>query len=390
MNYSLEEIMQYIEEEDAKFIRLAFRDVFGVQKNVSVMPDELAKAFEEGIAINASAIAGFESSGYANLYLRPDASTLTVLPWRPDRGRVLRMICDVYTPSGELFECDTRALLKKAVGEAEAAGISFMIGSESEFYLFKKDEDGNPTDIPYDEAGYLDIAPLDRGENIRREIVLTIEEMGLKPERSHHERGPGQNEIDFHYGEPLTAADHAITYKMAVDTNADRNGLKADFSPMPLDGKPGNGYHINIYAADRDGRDVCRYAAAGIINRIRDITLFLNPSDDSYSRFGMSTAPNRISWSSDLDSELISVTAYRNMIRTELRSPDAMSNPYLAYALIIFAGLEGIRSQMELPIEKDPDGALLPQSRAESRMVAGESSFVADCIPAGIIKAYLR
>ncbi|MBQ8946242.1 MAG: glutamine synthetase [Lachnospiraceae bacterium] len=390
MNYSLEEIMQYIEEEDAKFIRLAFRDVFGVQKNVSVMPDELAKAFEEGIAINASAIAGFESSGYANLYLRPDASTLTVLPWRPDRGRVLRMICDVYTPSGELFECDTRALLKKAVGEAEAAGISFMIGSESEFYLFKKDEDGNPTDIPYDEAGYLDIAPLDRGENIRREIVLTIEEMGLKPERSHHERGPGQNEIDFHYGEPLTAADHAITYKMAVDTIADRNGLKADFSPMPLDGKPGNGYHINIYAADRDGRDVCRYAAAGIINRIRDITLFLNPSDDSYSRFGMSTAPNRISWSSDLDSELISVTAYRNMIRTELRSPDAMSNPYLAYALIIFAGLEGIRSQMELPIEKDPDGALLPQSRAESRMVAGESSFVADCIPAGIIKAYLR
>ena len=390
MNYSLEEIMQYIEEEDAKFIRLAFRDVFGVQKNVSVMPDELAKACEEGIAINASAIAGFESSGYANLYLRPDASTLTVLPWRPDRGRVLRMICDVYTPSGELFECDTRALLKKAVGEAEAAGISFMIGSESEFYLFKKDEDGNPTDIPYDEAGYLDIAPLDRGENIRREIVLTIEEMGLKPERSHHERGPGQNEIDFHYGEPLTAADHAITYKMAVDTIADRNGLKADFSPMPLDGKPGNGYHINIYAADRDGRDVCRYAAAGIINRIRDITLFLNPSDDSYSRFGMSTAPNRISWSSDLDSELISVTAYRNMIRTELRSPDAMSNPYLAYALIIFAGLEGIRSQMELPIEKDPDGALLPQSRAESRMVAGESSFVADCIPAGIIKAYLR
>lgn len=390
MNYSLEEIMQYIEEEDAKFIRLAFRDVFGVQKNVSVMPDELAKAFEEGIAINASAIAGFESSGYANLYLRPDASTLTVLPWRPDRGRVLRMICDVYTPSGELFECDTRALLKKAVNEADAAGISFMIGSESEFYLFKKDEEGNPTDIPYDEAGYLDIAPLDRGENIRREIVLTIEEMGLKPERSHHERGPGQNEIDFHYGEPLTAADHAITYKMAVETIADRNGLKADFSPMPLKDKPGNGYHINIYASDRNGTDVCRYAAAGIINRIRDITLFLNPSDDSYSRFGTSTAPNRVSWSSDLDSELISVTEYRDMVRTELRSPDALSNPYLAYALIIFAGLEGIRSQMELPIEKDPDGALLPQSRAESCMVAGESSFVSDCIPTGIIRAYMR
>ncbi len=390
MNYSLEEILQYVEEEDAKFIRLAFRDVFGVQKNVSVMPDELTKAFEDGIAINASAIAGFTSSGYANLHLKPDASTLSVLPWRPDRGRVLRMICDVHAPDGEPFECDTRAILKKAVDEAGKDGISFMIGSESEFYLFKKDGDGNPTRMPYDEAGYLDIAPLDRGENIRREIVLTIEEMGLKPERSHHERGPGQNEIDFHYGEPLVAADNAITYKMVVDTIADRNGLVADFSPMPLKDRPGNGCHVNIYARDEAGNDVCRHAAAGIIRRIRDITLFLNPSEDSYSRFGTCTAPNRISWSSDMDSELISVTTYRGMVRTELRSPDALSNPYLAYALIIHAGLEGIRQQMELPDEKDPRGELLPQSRAEACLIASESDFVKRILPAGVLEAYVR
>ena len=388
MNYSLEEIMQYVEEEDAKFIRLAFRDAFGTQKNVSVMPDELPKAFHEGIAINASAVAGFEDSGYANLYLKPDAATLAVLPWRPDRGRVLRMICDVHTPEGDPVACDTREILKRAVRESEEADVSFMLGSESEFYLFKKDESGNPTDIPYDEAGYLDIAPLDRGENIRREIVLTIEEMGLKPERSHHERGPGQNEIDFHYGEPLTAADHAITYKMAVNTIADRNGLVADFSPLPIRDKPGNGYHINIYAKDAQGQDVCRCAAAGIMDRIRDMTLFLNPTEASYSRFGMSTAPNRISWSTDLDCELISVSRYRDMVRTELRSPDALSNPYLAYSLIIYAGLEGIREKKEMPTMMDPDGPLLPQSKMEAARIAKDSEFIRRYLPRQIIDAY--
>lgn len=390
LNYSLEEIMQYVEEEDAKFIRLAFRDAFGVQKNVSIMPDELAKAYDEGIAINSSAIAGFENSGYANLYLKPDVSTLAVLPWRPDRGRVLRMICDAYTPDGDIFESDTRAILKKAVSCSEKAGVSFMLGSESEFYLFKKDEAGNPTKLPYDDAGYLDIAPLDRGENIRREIVLTIEEMGLKPERSHHERGPGQNEIDFHYSAPLTAADQAITYKMAVDTIADRNGLVADFSPMPLRDKPGNGYHINIYASDASGTDVGRFAAAGIIDRIRDMTLFLNPTEDSYSRFGMSTAPNRICWSSDLDTDLMSVTRYRNMVRTELRSPDALSNPYLAYALIIYAGLEGITEKKELPAGADSEGLLLPQSRTEALRIAKASDFIGTYLPAQIMEAYSK
>ena len=387
MNYELEEVMKYIEEEDAKFIRLAFRDAYGIQKNVSVMPGELSKAFSEGIAINARVIRGFENCPYGLLYLKPDSSTLTVLPWRPDRGKVLRMFCDLYTPEGEPYILDTRTILKKAIEDADKAGIEFRFGSETEFYIFKKDENGNPTKEPYDEAGYLDIAPLDRCENIRREISLTIERMGLTPERSHHERGPGQNEIDFHFGNPLNAADHEITFKMVVSTIADRNGLVADFSPMPLSDKPGNGYHINIYAKNSEGEDVVRYAAAGIMQRIREMTLFLNPTDASYIRFGNSSAPDRVSWSSDGDAELMYVEEYMGRVRAELRSPDASSNPYLIYALLIYAGLEGIANKQTLP-EIMKEGAMLPASKKEAIKFANESDFIKKYLPEDLIKVY--
>ena len=389
MNYTPDEIMQYIEEEDVSFIRLAFRDAFGVQKNISIMPGELKKAFDEGISISAREIRGFQSSESGRLYLRPDASTLALLPWRPDSGRVVRMLCDVYTPEGEPFSGDSRLVLRKAVDKARNAGVEFRFGSASEFYLFKKDDLGNPTKIPYDEAGYMDIAPLDRGENIRREICLTIEKMELVPERSHHERGPGQNEIDFRFGKPVKAADQMTTFKMVVQTVADRNGLVADFSPLPLPGAPGNGYHINIYVADKEGNDLCRYAAAGIIDKIRDMTLFLNPSDGSYARFGNGTAPDRVNWSSGEKSELIHISEYNGKTRLELRSPDALSNPYLVYALLIHAGLYGIENKLELPLEMDVDGALLPQSRKEARGAAEESEFIRNILPEAIIHEYV-
>ena len=385
--YDLNEVMRTIEEEDAKFIRLAFRDAFGVQKNISVMPGQVPKAFENGIAINAREIAGFENSPHGLAYLKPDVDTLAELPWRPDRGKVLRMFCDLYTADGEAFELDTRTILKKAIEKAEEAGIDFRFGSETEFYIFKKDEEGNPTKEPFDEAGYMDIAPLDRCENIRREISLTIERMGLTPERSHHERGPGQNEIDFHFGKPLKAADQEITFKMVVSTIADRNGLVADFSPMPLSDKPGNGYHINIYANDKDGNDVARYVAAGIMDKIRDLTIFLNPTDDSYIRFGNSTAPDKVSWSDEGDAELMYVGPYMGRIRAELRSPDASSNPYLVYALLIYAGLEGIEKKLSLP-EKMNEGVMLPKSRKEAARIASESAFVKQILPDDIIKEY--
>ncbi len=389
MNYTPDEIMQYVEEEDVSFIRLAFRDAFGVQKNISVMPGELRKAFEEGVGISASEIAGFEESKSGRLYLKPDASTLSVLPWRPDSGRVVRMYCDVVTPDGEAFSADPRNVLRKAAAKAEEAGIEFRFGAASEFYLFRKDDLGNPTKIPYDQAGYMDIAPLDRGENIRREICLTIEKMGLKPERSHHERGPGQNEIDFHYGKPLKAADQMVTFKMVVQTVADRNGLTADFSPVPLPENPGNGYHINIYAVDREGNDMCRFAAAGIIDKIRDMTLFLNPTDGSYARFGNGTAPDRVNWSSAESSELVHISDHHGKTGVELRSPDALSNPYLVYALLIHAGLYGIENRLTLPEEMDVNGALLPQSRMEAKRAAQESSFIKEILPEAIVRKYL-
>ena len=389
MNYTEQEIMEYIEEEDAKFIRLAFRDAYGIQKNISVMPSEIHKAFKDGIAINAKAIRGFEGTKEANLYLRPDPETLSVLPWRPDSGRVLRMFCDVCHADGTPFEADTRNILKNAVKAAEDAGIEFKFGSEIEFYLFRTDDEAKPTRIPYDNAGYMDIAPLDRGENIRREICLIIEEMGLAPERSHHERGPGQNEIDFHYGKPLKAADQMTTFKMVVSTVADRNGLYADFSPMPISDKPGNGYHINIYAKDRNGEDVVKYAAAGIMEKMKDITIFLNPTDGSYNRFGTGTAPSKVNWSSASGSELMHIDEIYGKTRVELRSPDALSNPYLAYALLIYAGLYGIEKKLELPKEMDEESALLPKSRKEAKSIAESSDFVKSILPKAIIDKYI-
>ncbi len=389
MLYTVDEVLKYVEEEDAKFIRLAFCDAFGVQKNISVMPGELKKAFEDGAPISAKEIAGFKCGNIAKLYLKPDPNTLAVLPWRPDSGKVLRMFCDVYTADGQEYMAGTRGVLRRAVDKAKKAGIEFRFGSETEFYLFTKDEAGNPTKIPYDSAGYMDIAPSDRCENIRREICLTIEKMGLTPERSHHEHGPGQNEIDFHYGKPLKAADQMTTFKMVVNTIADRYGLVSDFSPVPLEGKPGNGYHINIYAADGEGEDVAGLAAAGIMEKIRDITLFLNPSEKSYARFGTNMAPDKVNWSGAGESELMFVETYKGRTHVELRSPDASSNPYLVYALLIHAGLYGIENKLSLSEKTNEDGRLLPKTLQEARKLAAESGFVKEIVPQELLKEYI-
>ena len=246
MKYSREEVLQYVAEEDVKFIRLAFCDVFGRQKNISIMPDELPRAFEYGIAFDASAIEGFGDEARSDLFLHPDPETLTWLPWRPEHGKVVRMFCSITDPDGRPFACDTRSLLKKAIADAKAAGFTFYFGAEQEFYLLELDDRNMPTKIPYDRAGYMDIAPEDRGENVRREICLTLEQMGIRPESSHHEEGPGQNEIDFRYTEALAAADNVMTFQTVVKTVARRNGLFADFSAQPLEGAPGNGFHINV------------------------------------------------------------------------------------------------------------------------------------------------
>ncbi|MBQ3639411.1 MAG: glutamine synthetase, partial [Clostridia bacterium] len=279
MKYSKEEVMQYVAEEDVKFIRLAFCDVFGKQKNISIMPDELPRAFEHGIAFDASAIAGFGDEAHSDLFLHPDPETLTWLPWRPEHGKVVRMFCSITDPDGKLFECDTRSLLKKAVEDAKKAGYTFSFGAEQEFYLFELDEKNMSTKIPYDQAGYMDIAPEDKGENVRREICLTLEQMGIRPESSHHEEGPGQNEIDFRYAEALAAADNVMTFQTVVKTVARRNGLFADFSAKPLAEAPGNGFHINCSVKPNDNLKDRERMVAGILEKAIPMTVFLNPTE---------------------------------------------------------------------------------------------------------------
>ena len=402
MQYTKDEVRQYVVEEDVKFLRMAFCDVYGRQKNISIQPDELERAFEYGIAFDASAIPGFGSEIHSDLFLRPDTGTLSVLPWRPDHGRVVRMFCNILHPDGTPFESDTRRILQDAVDRAASRGISFFFGSEMEFYLFQRDETGAATKIPYDNAGYMDIAPEDKGENVRREICLTLEQMGIRPECSHHEQGPGQNEIDFRYSGPMDAADNALTFRAVVNTVAVHNGLAADFSPKPLPGQPGNGMHINISARCADGRDVMPQVIAGILAHITEMTVFFNTTEASYQRFGSSKAPRYISWSSENRSQLIRIPAasgeYR---RAELRSPDPMCNPYLAFALLIYAGLDGIENNLSLPEAADvnffsaPEEVkarfrTLPKSLDEARSAAAGSAFLKNILPMDLLAQYLR
>lgn len=400
MKYSREEVMQYVREEDVKFIRLAFCDVFGKQKNISIMPDELPRAFEYGIAFDASAINGFGDESRCDLLLHPDPETLAILPWRPEHGRVVRMFCSITYPDGKPFECDTRTLLKKAIEDAKAEGYSFSFGSEQEFYLFELDEKNKPTSTPYDEAGYMDIAPEDRGENIRREICLTLEQMGIRPESSHHEEGPGQNEIDFRYSDALTAADNTMTFQTAVKTVCRRNGVFVDFGPKPIYDKPGNGFHINMSVKPCENSENLCYMIAGVLDKVIDMTAFLNPTEDSYKRFGKHKAPKYVSWSSENRSHLVRIPAavgeYR---RAELRSPDPTANPYLAFTLMIYAALDGIKNKMDLPnpantnLFKADSKTLsqfkkLPDSLNEAQKIAVSSDFIKQHIPSAILNIY--
>ena len=400
MKYTPEEVMQFVEQEEVKFIRLAFCDVYGKQHNVDIMPSELKRAFVFGIAIDASAIDGFGGEVRSDLLLHPDASTLIQLPWRPEQGKVVRMFCDISYPDGRVFERDTRSILKKAVADAAEKGYSFAFGAEMEFYLFKVDEHGEPTKIPYDHAGYMDIAPDDKGENIRREICLMLEQMGINPESSHHESGPGQNEIDFRYSDPLTAADNAITFNAIVRTVAAQNGLCASFSPKPLPDRDGNGMHINISARGTGKPDPLPCVIAGILEKITELTLFLNPSEESYRRLGHDKAPRYVTWSAENRSQLIRIPAavgeYR---RAELRSADPTANPYIAYTLLIYAGLYGIENDLFLPPASDFNiytasaEALmslkkLPGSMYEAAAITNASAFVKDHLPETVIAAY--
>ena len=397
-----EEVIEFIEQENIKFIRLAFFDVFGEQKNIAIMPGQLRHAFEYGVSFDASAVAGFGDPAKSDLFLKPDPTTLSIVPWRSFDGGVCRMFCDVIYPDGTPVEKDTRYMLRQAVKAATKEGFHINVGPEVEFYVLRQNERGENTMEPVDHAGYMSLAPDDKCENLRRQICYTLQEMGITPEASHHEQGPGQNEVDFHYSDPLTAADNTSTFKWAVRNIAEAAGLWADFSPKPFRDRPGNGMHLNLSVHSDDGKDRTDAFMAGILKYIREITLFLNPKKNSYERFGQMEAPYYISWSHENRSQLIRIPADPSgRKRIELRSPDPSANPYLAYTLLIYAGLEGIRQHLtpDRPMNinlyhADPDLTSklekLPSRLEEAVRYARESDLVRRILPRECVEAYSR
>ena len=383
--YTESEVLEYVEQEDVKFIRLAYFDLSGKQKNISIMAGELSRAFEKGISFDGSAVTGFEQPQNSDLYLHPDASTLSVIPWRPTSGKVVRMFCDITYPDGTPYEKDCRHMLKEAVKYArEKYDLEFKFGTEFEFYLFKLAENGEPTKIPFDNAGYMDIAPEDKGENIRREIDFTLEQMGITPEYSHHEEGPGQNEIDFRSSTALNAADNANTFKWIVRTKAASNGLYADFSPKPLPHHSGNGLHINVSCNQQEKMPSI---LAGILDHMAELTYYLNPSQNSYERLGECKAPKYICWGVHNRSAIIRTGSDNPVEKVQIRSADSECNIYIALSLLIYAAIDGIERKLQPPAPasenlfdsqqtKNVTYDIIPENLTAARKIAQASSFI--------------
>ena len=389
MQYTKSEVLDFIEENDVKFIKLAFCDIFGCQKVIAIQPALVPEALETGIPIDASRITGFEREHDSELFLVPVTFTMSLLPWRPVHGRVVRFYCDIRRADGSGFDIDCRGILKKAVDIAKLHGIIFNFGARSEFYLFKNDGEGNPTDVPFDNAGFLDAAPEDKGEDVRREICLTLEDMGVTPQSSHHSGGPGQNIIEFCHSSAVHAADDVITYKSVVKTMAAHNGLTASFDPIPIPGKDGNGFHITLTPMLRD-KDCSENFLAGILAHAAEITAILNPTADSYRRLGVFGAPEFVSWSEKSRRCFAYKKAGQPAI--EVRSPDSTTNPYLAYAALIYAGLDGYLKRTKLP---KPDTARetsekLPKSAEEAIQVFEKSSFIRNVFPEYFVRTFIQ
>ncbi|HAU32046.1 MAG: Glutamine synthetase [Desulfotomaculum sp. 46_296] len=362
-----DEVLERAKELGVKFIRLQFTDIFGVLKNVSVTVEQLEKALDGELMFDGSSIEGFVRIEESDMYLRPDPSTFVVFPWRPREGAVARLICDIYTSDGQPFIGDPRFVLRKAVREAKEMGYDMMVGPEAEFFLFQVDSDGRPTTITHDKAGYFDLTPVDLGEDARRDVVITLEELGFEVEASHHEVGPGQHEIDFKYADALETADRVATFRFVVRTIAQRHGLHATFMPKPIVGLPGSGMHLN-QSLIRDGAnsfydpdaplqlsETCLNYIGGLMDHIQAITAVTNPTVNSYKRLVSGyEAPVYVAWSSRNRSPLIRVPAKKGMsTRIELRSPDPSCNPYLALAVCLKAGLDGIKKKIQPPLPCD-------------------------------------
>lgn len=365
MSYAKEDVFRMVREEDVQFIRMQFTDIFGQLKNVAVTASQIERAVNNEIMLDGSSIEGYVRIQESDQYLWPDLDTFAVLPWRPQYGKVARLICDVHNPDGASFMGDPRNVLKRTLLRAERLGYTFNIGPELEFFLFQTDERGRPTTETSDEAGYFDLGPLDHGESTRREVCLSLEEMGMQIEASHHELAPGQHEIDLKYVDALQAADNIMTFKLAVKTLAQKNGLHATFMPKPVSGTAGSGMHVNM-SLFRNGRNVffdenapgqlselARQFMAGLLAHARGFCALTNPLVNSYKRLLTGyEAPCYLAWSSSNRSSLIRIPAPRGQgTRVELRNPDPACNPYLVFAACLAAGLDGIEHGLTPPPE---------------------------------------
>ncbi|MDO5558895.1 MAG: glutamine synthetase beta-grasp domain-containing protein [Oscillospiraceae bacterium] len=388
MNYSEKEVLSFVEENDVKFIRLTFTDLSGCLKNLAIMPSELQTALKTGIKLDASVFYGKNDCSHNDIFLVPDTSTLSVLPWRPKTGRVVRFFCDIKNLDGTQFECDMRACLKNTINKMRDKGFSCNIGTECQFYLFETDDNGDPTHKTNDKAGYLDVAPRDHGENIRREICLSIHEMGIFPETSRHLYGHGQNEITFRYGDVLSACDNLINFKTAVKSIASQNGLYASFMPYPIIDQPRSALLIN-FSITHNGKNIFSQTdnnikaegaqfIAGILRRINEITAFLNPLTNSYHRNGIIPEPMYVNWAKKSRDHLIRIpSSHPGLERIELRSADPSCNMYVVLNLLITAGMEGIEEKLSLDSYSDSSKCMkLPQSLKQAAELTSQSDFV--------------
>ncbi|MDO4547066.1 MAG: type I glutamate--ammonia ligase [Clostridia bacterium] len=414
--YTKEDIIRIVKEDDIEFIRMQFTDIFGTLKNVAITKSQIEKAVNNQIMIDGSSIEGFVRIHESDQYLYPDLDSFTVLPWRPQHGKVARLICDVYNPDGTPFVGDPRHVLRNQLERAAKMGYSFNVGPECEFFLFETTPDGKPTTRTGDDAAYFDLGPLDHGESTRREICLTLEQMGFEIEASHHEVAAGQHEIDFKYDEALRTADNIMTFKLAVKTLAQKNGLHATFMPKPIFGINGSGMHTNmslfkdgknIFFDEKDSRKLSKEAysfIAGLLTHVRGMAAVTNPLVNSYKRLVPGyEAPCYLAWSASNRSALIRIPAARGQAtRVELRCPDPTCNPYLALAVCLAAGLDGIEKGLTPPDEvtenifamdakaRAAHGILsLPGTLKEAIIAMEEDSLMKDVLGAHVYEHYI-
>lgn len=363
MKYTREDIIQMVEEEDVEFIRLQFTDLFGTIKNVAITVNQLEKALDNNFKFDCSSIEGFVKILGSDMYLHPQLDTFVIFPWRPQQGKVARLICDIYNVDGTPYEGSSRYVLKKVIEQANDMGYKLKASPECEFFLFNSDDDGRPTTTSYERAGYFDVGPVDLGENARRDIVLNLEDMGFDVESSHHEVSPAQHEIDFKEVDALRCADDIVTFKMCVKSVAKRHGLHASFMPKPKMDVDGSGMHLNMYL-EKDGVNVFAdsedkyglsetgyHFIAGILKHVKGISAISNPLVNSYKRLVPGyEAPVHIGWAADNRSPIIRIPSGRgNEKCIELRNPDPAANPYLLFAVVLAAGLDGIMGGYEPP-----------------------------------------